>query len=49
MDFDEISRNVQVLWESRPGAVVLTVLGFFVFLFLVVDAWRHKRRRRRKR
>jgi len=27
---------------------VLLILGFFVFLFLVVEAWRHKRRRKRR-
>lgn len=49
MDFYEITRSFQTLWESKPGAVVLLGLGFVVFLFLVVDAWRHKRKRRRPR
>jgi len=49
MDFDEISQSLKTLWEQKPGAVVLLVLGFFVFVFLVVDTWRHKRRRRRPR
>ena len=33
--------------EAQPGAVVLLVLGFIVFVFLVIDAWRHKRRNRK--
>ena len=49
MDFEEISQNLKVLWEQKPGAVVLLLLGFVVFLFLVVDTWRHKRHRRRSR
>ncbi len=49
MDLDELSRDLHLLWQNRPGAVVLVILGFFVFLFLVVDAWRHKRRRKRPR
>ena len=49
MDWAEISTDLQMLWQNRPGAVVLVILGFFVFLFLVVDAWRHKRRRKPKR
>ena len=46
MDFYEIVRNVQSLWDNKPGAVILLGLGFLVFLFLVVDAWRHKRRKK---
>jgi hypothetical protein len=47
MDLMEISSSFQQLWETKPGAVVLMVLGFVVFVFLVVDTWRHKRRRKR--
>lgn len=49
MDFYDLTRSFQTLWENKPGAVVLLGLGFIVFLFLVVDAWRHKRRKRRTR
>jgi hypothetical protein len=48
MDFEEFSQSVKVLWEQKPGAVVLLILGFLVFLFLVIDAWRHKKRRRHR-
>ena len=47
MNFEEISRSLQQLWENKPGAILLLVLGFLVFVFLVVDARRHKRRRRK--
>jgi hypothetical protein len=47
MDFEEIARGFRQLWENERGALVLLALGFVVFVFLVVDAWRHKRRRRR--
>ena len=47
MEMTELARNFRLLWEKKPGAMVLTVLGLVVFLFLVVDAWRHKRRRKR--
>ena len=47
MDFSEFSRSLHQLWEKKPGALVLLVLGFVVFVFLVVDAWRHKRRKKR--
>ncbi len=45
----ELSRTLQQLWENKPGAIALLFLGFLVFLFLVVDAWIHKRRRKRPR
>ena len=46
MNFNEIARGLEQLWENKPGAMVLLVLGLVVFIFLVVDAWRHKRRRK---
>jgi hypothetical protein len=49
MDFHQISKEFHSLWDSQPVAIILLVLGFLVFLFLVVDAWRHKRRRKKPR
>jgi hypothetical protein len=49
MEFQQLVRSCQALWEEKPGAVVLLFLGFLVFVFLVVDTWRHKRRRRKSR
>ncbi len=49
MDFSEISKSFQQLWENRPAAVLLLILGFLVFVFLVVDAWQHKRRHKKHR
>ena len=43
----DLASSIQQLWETKPGAVILLVLGFVVFVFLVVDAWRHKRHRKR--
>ncbi len=44
----QLVRSVQELWESKPGSVVLLTLGFLVFLFLVVDTWRHRSKRKRR-
>lgn len=44
---EQLARSVQELWDNKPGAVVLLALGFLVFVYLVVDTWRHKRRRKR--
>jgi hypothetical protein len=49
MDLYEVGSNLRQLWDSHPGAIVLLSLGFVVFVFLVVDARRHKRRHRRRR
>jgi hypothetical protein len=49
MDLDELWRSLRQLWETKPGAIVLLILGFVVFLFIVVDTWKHKKRRRRPR
>jgi hypothetical protein len=49
MDFHQISKEFHSLWDSQPVAIILLALGFLVFLFLVVDAWRHKRRRKKPR
>jgi len=46
MDWDQITKDLHSLWESQPVAIVLLVLGFVIFLYVVVDAWRHKRRRK---
>jgi len=49
MDIDEIIHNFHQVWEMSPWAVILLVIGFAVFLGLVVDVWVVKRRRRRRR
>jgi hypothetical protein len=49
MDFAEFTRGFRELCESKPGTIVLLCLGFILFLYLVVDTWRHRRRRKRPR
>ena len=49
MDLSEVARSLQQLWEAKPGVIVLLILGFAGFVYLVVDTWRHKRRRKRPR
>jgi hypothetical protein len=46
MDLDQITKDFHSLWESQPVAIVLLALGFLVFVYVVIDAWRHKRRRK---
>jgi hypothetical protein len=49
MDFAELTRAFRDLLESKPGMIILLGVGFILFLFLVVDTWRHRRRRKRPR
>ncbi len=49
MDWTELARSFHLLWERKPAAVALMALGLLVFLVLVVDTWRHKRRLRKRR
>ncbi len=49
MDLQEVAKDLKLFWEAQPGAVVLAILGFLIFVFLVVDTWRHRRWRKRQR
>lgn len=49
MDFAQISKDLHLVWENQPIVIILLAVGFIVFVFLVVDAWKHKRRRKRPR
>ena len=49
MDLDQFSKDFHSIWQTRPLAIILLVAGFLLFTFLVVDAWVHKRRRKRPR
>jgi len=49
MDLSEVARSLQQIWQDKPVVIVLLLLGFAGFVYLVIDAWRHKRRRKRPR
>lgn len=49
MDFSEVLKGFLELWQNKPGAVLLLLLGFIVFVFVVVDTWRHRRYRKKPR
>ena len=46
MDFAELVRSLAQAWENRPWMVVLGVVAIAGVVFLVIDAWRHKRHRK---
>jgi hypothetical protein len=41
---NDVFDNLSQLWEVRPGVVLLLGIGFVVFVFLVIDTWRHRKR-----
>jgi len=46
MDFEQISKDFHLFWQTQPLAVILLGAGFLLFVYLVIDTWLHKRRRR---
>jgi hypothetical protein len=47
MENDGFGASLRQIWENQPGIILLLAVGFVVFVVLVVDAWRHKRRKPR--
>jgi len=39
---------VSLLWQYRPILVVLICGGFIVFILLVIDAHRHRKKQKRR-
>lgn len=48
MDFDEIIRGFCELWDTKPGAVILLILAFILFILLAIDTWLHKHKRHKR-
>jgi hypothetical protein len=48
MNWSQLTNGVKQIWENKPGVVVLLALGFLVFLFIVLDARRHRQRKKDK-
>ncbi len=49
MDWDQVAKDFHSVWDKQPAAIILLALGFVIFVYVVIDAWRHKRSRRRHR
>jgi hypothetical protein len=49
MDLSEVFRSFRELWDYKPWTIILAGLGFVGSLVLVVDTWRHRRKRKRPR
>jgi hypothetical protein len=48
MNWSQLTSGVRQIWENKPGVVVLLAIGFLVFVFIVIDAWRHRKRHKDK-
>ncbi len=48
MNWSQLTNGIKQIWENKPEVVVLLSLGFLVFLFIVLDARRHRRKNKGK-
>lgn len=48
MNWSQLTNGVKQIWENRPGVIVLLALGFVVFIVIVLDVRRHKKRVKEK-
>jgi len=48
MNWSQLTAGVKQIWENRPGVVVLLGIGFLVFIFIVIDARRHRQKNKDK-
>src|SRR5579859_7551699 len=43
-----VLNGLSEIWREKPDLVLLTCIGFSLFVFLVVDAWRFRHLRRHR-
>ena len=48
MNWSQLTSGVKQIWETKPGVVVLFGLGFIVFIIIVLDARRHRKKHKDK-
>ncbi len=49
IDFVSIAKSVWQFCRESPGVVAAGVIGFCAFLYIIIDAHRHKKHRPRHR
>jgi hypothetical protein len=49
MDWRDIFASVRELWDNQPRTISLLGLGILLFLLLAIDAWWHRKHRKRPR
>jgi hypothetical protein len=48
MNWGQLSNGVKQIWDNNPGVIVLIILGFVVFLVIVLDARHHRQKHKGK-
>ena len=48
MDSD-LSKFIELLWRYKPMLIILVVAGILIFMFCVIDTYRHRKTIRKKR
>jgi F0F1-type ATP synthase assembly protein I len=49
MNWSALEASLKQVWDSKPGLIVLLLIGFLVFILIVMDVWRHKKQQRKER
>ena len=44
----DVSSFLENIWRYKPVMIVLLVAGFIIFTFLVVDAYRYKKKQKKR-
>ncbi len=47
MDYSQFVKDLHLIWQMKPELIVLLLVGFVIFLLVVVDAHKHKASLRR--
>jgi len=48
MNWSQLTSGVKQIWESRPGVIILVGLAFLVFVIVVFDARRQRKKNKGK-
>lgn len=48
MNWSQLTSGVKQIWENKPGVIILLVLGFVVFVFIVIDTHKHRQRKKNR-
>jgi len=48
MNWSALVNGFKQIWENKPGIILLLGLAVVVFVFLVIDTRRHRKRHKRR-
>jgi len=48
MNWAQLTNGLKTIWDNNPGVIMLIGLGFVVFVVIVLDARRHRKKHKNK-